>query len=321
MKRVIASFLLIFSFFSCSGQKTSFENWMEGSSKGKVLATTAMIADLVRAVGKERVDLLVLIEGEIDPHSYELVKGDDEKLHKADLIFYNGLGLEHGASLSYCLENSPKAISLGGALCRKFPEKILFTSDGTTDPHIWMDISLWAESIEIICEKLQDLDPEGKAFYQKNAQHVKNSLLESHHQIKESFQKIPSEKRYMVTTHDAFHYFARSYLAAEEEKEEVWRSRVAAPEGLAPEGEISPLEIKKVLSYLQEHEVKVLFPESNLSQSSLRKIANDARSLGLHITLSQEPLYGDTMPKRREEELGYLQMLKDNARTILKAME
>src|ERR1700722_8944557 len=120
MKR-LAIILLILSVLmqSCGGSSNdekSQENlrqWMDPNGKIKVLSTTAMIDDIVKQIGGERVDSITLISGLLDPHSYQLVKGDDEKLMKADIIFCNGVGLEHGPSLRNFLENSPKAICLG----------------------------------------------------------------------------------------------------------------------------------------------------------------------------------------------------------------
>src|SRR5579871_5638784 len=97
---VLYSLCLLF-LWGCSNSTapSAMDPWVEQNGKLKVLSTTAMIDDVVRQIGRERIDHLPLIMGEIDPHSYELVKGDDEKLSMATLIFFNGLGLEHGASL------------------------------------------------------------------------------------------------------------------------------------------------------------------------------------------------------------------------------
>jgi manganese/zinc/iron transport system substrate-binding protein len=89
-------FLMMVLFLNgCSGgRQEDFRKWTEDNGKIKVLSTTAMINDLVKQIGQDRVDTLTLIQGELDPHSYQLVKGDDEKLGFATLIFYSGLGLE-----------------------------------------------------------------------------------------------------------------------------------------------------------------------------------------------------------------------------------
>src|SRR5271163_3592573 len=95
------------------GVSVSTDRWLEENDKLKVLSTTAQIDDLVTSIGGDRVDSRVLIRGDLDPHSYEMVKGDGEKLAGADLIFYNGLGLEHGANLHVYLRGSLHALAVG----------------------------------------------------------------------------------------------------------------------------------------------------------------------------------------------------------------
>ena len=123
--------------------------------------------------------------------------------------------------------------------------------------------------------------------------------------------KVPAEKRYLVTSHDAFQYFTKSYLA--EPGEIDWHDRFAAPEGLAPEGQLNPRDIQKIIDYLRVRKISVLFPESNVSRDSIRKIASAGRELGLEIRVCSEPLYGDSM-----SGLGYLEMMQRNAETIAK---
>ena len=121
-KKIVFLFLTLL--IGCVDHPSYFEKWASDDGKIKILTTTGMIGNLVQEIGKEKVDCLVLIHGQIDPHSYELVKGDDEKLERADLIFYNGLGLEHGASLSYFLSQAPHACSIGDIIKEDHPEKI-----------------------------------------------------------------------------------------------------------------------------------------------------------------------------------------------------
>lgn len=125
LKKVIFSLLfasLMPLMIGCFGSK---DPWGQPSDKLKVLSTTAQIGDLVSFLGGDRVDNAVLVRGDLDPHSYEIVKGDGEKLMRADLIFYNGLGLEHGASLSAFLRASPKALAVGEKIAEKHPDLIL----------------------------------------------------------------------------------------------------------------------------------------------------------------------------------------------------
>jgi manganese/zinc/iron transport system substrate-binding protein len=312
MLRLKNIFFLLFSLLliaGCSGSvKNKLTDWMKDTGRVKIISTTAQIGDLVSEIGGDRIDGLVLIEGDLDPHSYELVKGDGEKFDRADLIFYNGLGLEHGASLASLLHANPKALPIGEEIFLRHPEKIL-KRGGAIDPHIWMDISLWVKGVDPIVEKLSSLDPDGASFYRARGDLLIRKMESSHQKIWSILQEIPSEKRYLVTSHDAFHYFTRGYLAGPDEIDAA--HRFAAPEGLAPDGQLSPIDIQKIIYFLQDRKISVLFPETNVSRDSIKKIASAGKELGLEIRICQEPLYGDSM-----SGLSYLEMMEKNAQVI-----
>ncbi len=296
----------------CACAKKNFSSplsrWMEPNGKIKILSTIAQIGDLAGEIGGERVDVWTLISGDLDPHSYDLVKGDGEKFSRADLIFFNGLGLEHGASLSSLLFSNEKAISLGYAIQNKTPEKII-QKEGVFDPHIWMDVSLWEGVAEEIEERLSLIDPEGAPYYREKVAALKKKMAITHSYMRATLQKVPSNQRFLVTSHDAFHYFARAYLA--EEGEADWANRFTAPEGLAPDGQLNPADIRFAIDFLQSHNIRVVFPESNISRDVVAKIASASRELGFDVRVCKEPLYGDSM-----SGLSYLEMMRSNANVI-----
>lgn len=308
LKKVVALLLLPLLFAACQLSKPA----QERNDKKKVLSTIAQIGDLVSHVGGDRVQSQVLVRGELNPHSYELVKGDDEKIATAEVIFYNGLGLEHGASVSSMLINHPNTLAVGNKIIEIRPESILWK--GTQiDPHIWMDISLWQEAVDPIAEKLIAIDPEGADYYRARASALKQQMLKTHGQVYETLQAIPSDRRYLVTSHDAFHYFTRSYLADPGEKD--WGKRFAAPEGLAPDGQLNPIDLQKIVDHLSRYHIEVLFPESNVSRDSIRKIADAGKQLGLNLRICREALYGDAMRGT------YLEAMNHNAQSIANCLE
>jgi manganese/zinc/iron transport system substrate-binding protein len=290
--------------FGCSRVEIKNE-----STKPKVLSTIAQIGDLVSEIGGDRIESHVLVRGELNPHTYELVKGDDDKIQGANRLFYNGLGLEHGASVAAQIEAHPHAFAVGDAIRQKFPQQILW-KEGTLDPHIWMDISLWAEAVDPIAEQLIEMDPAGKEEYLERARLLKEKMVQIDQRIVDHLQKIPAHRRYLVTSHDAFHYFARRYLA--EAGEAGWETRFAAPEGLAPDGQLTGADLQKIVDHLSAHRIEILFPESNVSRDSIRKIASAGKYHGLNVRICQEVLYGDSMRGN------YLEAMIHNADTIEK---
>lgn len=316
MNRYTKIFSLLFSilclcgWFGCSRLPTrsNLKNWMEESSRLRILSTTAQVDALVSAVGGERVHTWVLIQGDLDPHSYELVKGDAEKFALAEWVFSSGLGLEHGASLSSVLRGSSKTTAVSEKIASMHPDRIV-KRGSVVDPHLWMDISLWKLAVPAIRDDLSRLDPEGESYYAERAQHLMEEMDQVHGRIQHRLASIPSSKRYLLTSHDAFRYFTRSYLADPGERE--WTDRFAAPEGLAPDGQLSSIDIQRMIEFVRANRLTVLFPESNVSRDSIRKIASAGSEMGISLRVCEEPLYGDSM-----SGLSYFEMMETNAEVI-----
>lgn len=305
--------LLLVLIFSACGSKKDVGEWYAEDSRLRVLSTTQMVADLVKGVGGERIVAATLIQGSLDPHSYQLVKGDDDKLRRADLIFYNGLGLEHGPSLKTYLQSSKKAHSLGEAIFELHPDQIL-SYQGQSDPHIWMDLELFSEAIPSIVKALGAAKPEFKAEFQERGEAFKKELIAAHEGIHALLQAIPQEKRYLVTSHDAFNYFARAYL--KEPSETDWQERFKAPEGLAPESQISLADIRAILDHLKKYDIHVIFPESNVSRDSIRKIVSAAQEEKREVVIAAASLFADAMGPKGSSGDTLIKMAEHNGKTI-----
>lgn len=317
--KVFTCFLLLLCITSCeqaqeSQRKTKAWQQSTGASL-RVLTTTAQVASLVKQIGKEYVDVLELIQGESDPHSYQLVKGDDEKFSYADIVFYSGLGLEHGPSLVHQLRMS-QAISVGDGIVKMNPSYAI-ELDGTVDPHIWMDISLWAKGVSVIANALADKAPEHAATFHLNASKVQQELLQLDTKVRALFQSIPDTGRYLVTTHDAFNYFTRRYLStAEEIVNGDWTIRCRAPEGLAPDSQISTRNIHDITEYIIQYRVPCLFTEVGINQDSLRKLQEVLLEKGYPIKIVMDTLFSDSMGPSGSETGVYQGMIWHNVRTI-----
>jgi manganese/zinc/iron transport system substrate-binding protein len=305
----IAPFIFLLSFRSLPDKNTPLQKWMEPDSKKlHILVTTRMCASLVEEVGGDRVHVWTLIDEDLDPHSYQLVKGDAEKFRRADLIVANGLHLEHGRSLQNLLEEK-EALFLGDKIFSLSPELFLPMDNGI-DPHFWMDVSLFSRSVPYIVEALQKKDPLHSQEYALRGGQLLLQLDLLDHKIRVLMSKIPLEKRYLVTSHDAFQYFARRYLV-KNGAEGDYLDHFLAPEGVSPDGQIGALDIQKIIRHVVKNRVPVVFAESNISKDSLNKIIEACRSQGVELRLSRSDLYADSMG-----EESYIKMMEHNARVI-----
>ena len=286
--------------------------WMGNTTGMRVLCTTEYVAALVRSVGGEAVDVLVLIDGPNDPHSYQLVKGDNEKFSVADVIFSSGLGLERGSSCARALRHY-QPFAVGDYIGRVCGTTISLGS--TIDPHVWMDLSLWACGLYGIADRLSQLRPDLSNYFFHNAIVSYERIMNTHSAIRSLLQTIPEDCRYLVTTHDAFQYFCRAYLASvDEQRSDGWKKRCMAPEGLAPESQLSTHEIEMVVAYIERHHLPTIFAESGMSQDSIQKIIDVCRSQGHNVTLSKDLLRSDTI------DTTYEQTMEETAHSIYEAL-
>ena len=146
---------------------------------------------------------------------------------------------------------------------------------------------------------------------------LKSEMEKIHLEVKNMMHVVPSHKRFLITSHDAFNYFARAYLSEDEEVHTGdWEKRFAAPEGLAPESQLSTIHIKKIIDHLKQYQIQLLFPETNVSLDSIRKIVQAGKEQGLDIKIACCPLYCDAMGQPGTEGDSYLKMILYDARIL-----
>jgi ABC-type Zn uptake system ZnuABC Zn-binding protein ZnuA len=93
-----------------------------------------------------------------------------------------------------------------------------------------------------------------------------------------------------------------------------------APEGLAPDGQMSLHDIEEAVHFLCAHQIHVVFPETNINQNALKKIVFICRKKGLHVRIAEVPLYGDTMGTKEDGAGTYLKMIEHNVLTLSKEL-
>jgi len=196
-----------------------------------VLCTTGQVAEIARRVGGEYLRVTALMDHDVDPHLFKPRHNHVEQLNSADVIFYSGLHLEGRLSdlLVRRARTSPTYAVTEGLQTRsdkRLREPPEF--EGMYDPHVWHDVSLWADCVHDVADMLGKLDPKHAADYDKQAHQYMDELSALHQYCKDEIAKIPAESRVLVTAHDAFGYFGKAYgleviglkgISSEEEKD------------------------------------------------------------------------------------------------------
>lgn len=261
--------------------------------KLRVLATTSMLASLTRDLGGDMVDVSILIPSGVDPHSYELVKKDISLIMNADLIIKNGLGLEHSNSIVRVLDQHHNVLDVGDFLYRTSLDRIIFVDD-IADPHIWLDLSLWADIVDYIAEELMRSLPRFRSQLEMKRDMVKARYIKEHKSLvdKMSFWRARNDK--LVSAHTGLNYFVRAYLMPIGGK---LREYYMAPEGFAPDSEVSIEDIRNTALFIINNQVSVVFPEYGINRRILDKVIEVARLLsGQYVTMAREELWTDSCP-------------------------
>uniref|UniRef100_A0A7C3ABA0 Manganese transporter n=1 Tax=Thermorudis sp. TaxID=1969470 RepID=A0A7C3ABA0_9BACT len=274
----------------------------------RVVATTTIVADAVREVGGDRVEVITLMGPGIDPHLYKASEGDVLRLASADIIFYNGLHLEGKMSqvLARVGERVPTvaiAERIDPSFLRKPPE-----FEGAYDPHVWFDVRLWMIAIEAVRDGLATVDPTHAAVYQANAERYLAELDELDRWVRQEVAKIPPERRVLITAHDAFGYFARAY-----------GFEVYGLQGVSTAAEAGVADVQALADLIVERRIPAIFVETSVPPRFIEAVQEAVRARGFAVRIGGQ-LYSDALGDPGTPAGTYVGMVRSNVETIVQAL-
>jgi len=252
----------------------------------RVVASIAPLADFAREVGKNRVDVLLLLPPGASPHTYEPVPRTVREISKARIFIKIGAGLEFWADRLI-------AAAAKGITTVKCSDgiKLLKGEDhdhaiSNVNPHIWLDPVICMKIVEKIAAAFAAADPANAAFYRKNAAAYVSRLAALDREISRTVKTFRT--RYYVTFHPAWDYFARRYGL-----------RVAGVIEEAPGKEPTPKHVQRILDEVRKMKTKVIFAEPQFSPRIAEAIAQEAGAQVLML----DPIGGE---KGRETYIGLM---------------
>lgn len=284
----------------------------EEANNGKlnVVTTTSMITDLVKNVGGDMINIQGLMGAGVDPHLYKASAGDVTKLATADIIFYNGLHLE--GKLVEVFEKMGSAVKSQVALGEHLDKNTLIGSDyfaSNYDPHVWFNIQYFQQFVSAVVDELSAKDPKNSEQYKANGKafHMKLEALEA--EIKEVIETLPKEKRILVTAHDAFNYFGKSY-----------GFEVVGLQGLSTATEAGVQDVQRLSQYIIDKQVKAIFIESSVPRRTIEALEAAVQAKGHDVTIGGS-LYSDALGNEGTVEGTYIGMFTYNVNTIVNALK
>lgn len=271
------------------------------AAKLPVAATFSILADFVRNVGGDRVEVSVLVGPGGDTHVYQPKPADAEKLGRARLIAVNGLGLEGWVDrlIRASGATAPVVVATEGIKPQEMHE------EGRTelDPHAWQSITNAKLYVANIRDGLIAADPAAESVYRANAASYLDKLDALEAEVRAAIAKIPSERRQIITTHDAFGYFGTAY-----------GFRFIAPVGVSTETEASARDVAKIIRQIKAQKIPAVFLENVTDSRLVQRIAAES---GAKIGGT---LYSDALSAADGQASTYIDMMRHNVTQLCAAL-
>ncbi len=262
----------------------------------QVVATHSVLCDLTRRVAGPTVALTCLLPAGADPHLHAITPFDRRAVEQADLVLYNGFGLEPFIE-ELVVAGKPPALAVGEAVLAR-PLTIEQEGQTVPDPHLWHDAVHARRMVEIICDRLIALVPERAGVYRQNAAQLGSELLRLDGWVRGQIASIPAARRTLVTTHDALGYYGRAYGLA--------------VVGIIEGGSMGAGRIRTIVKRIQATGVPVIFVESSANPKLVTTVAQASR-----VSVARGALYTDSLGEPGSGAHSYQAMLIANTRTIV----
>jgi ABC-type Zn uptake system ZnuABC Zn-binding protein ZnuA len=298
----VAALLLLAAAVAAAGCGDSDSQAGTGSSEAAVVATTTIAADLVRNVGGDRVHVDSLVPAGADPHGHEPRPSEAVAISEAELV------VKSGGDLDEWLDDLIE--SAGGEATEVTLLDSVETIEGQAhnediDPHWWQDPRNAILAVETIRDALIEADPDGRGAYERNARAYTSELRALDHEIERCMQRVPPEKRKLVTTHDALGYFAERYDV------EVIGSVIPS---LSTQAQPSAGDVDALVEQIEDEGVEAIFPEAAVSQRLERAISRES---GAEVGAE---LWTDSLGGDESGAETYLEAMRANAGALAEGM-
>jgi zinc/manganese transport system substrate-binding protein len=272
----------------------------------KVVASFSILGDFTREVGGNRVDVTTLVGANGDAHVYAPSPSDARKVAEAAVVVVNGLKFEGWIEKLIKASGTKASVvttTTGIKTIKAAEEKDHGHSHGAVDPHAWQDAGNAKIYVANIRDALIAADPAGKDAYTTNASAYTAKLDMLDAEIKAAAQRIPVDARRIITSHDAFGYFAAAYGVT-----------FVAPRGVSTEAEASAQDVARIIRQIKAQKARAVFVE-NISDPRLSE--RIAKETGARIG---GRLYSDALSAADGPASTYIDMMRHNIKTLSTAL-
>ena len=262
-----------------------------------VVASFSILADFVRNVGGDGVNVAMLVGPEGDAHVYSPTPADAKKVAEAKLLFINGFGLEGWL---------PRLVQSAGGKAT-----IITATTGITpinlgsasDPHAWQSVANAKIYVANIRDALAAAAPADAAVFRANAERYLAQLDALDGEVRQAVATIPEAHRKVISTHRAFGYFAAAYGV-----------EFIAPVGVSTESEPSARDIAGIITQVKKAKIPAIFLENISDPRLIQRIAEET---GARIGGT---LYSDSLTAEKGQAPTYIAMVRHNIKALTSAL-
>lgn len=285
----------------------------------KVVASFSILGDIAREVGGERIELVTLVGPDGDAHVFEPSPSDARAVAAADLVIVNGLGFEGWMDrlVEAAGYKGTVAVASNGIAPRAMEEQEEHVGEhaeqadhadeeghhGGQDPHAWQSLANGEVYVVNVERALSAADPDGAAAYAERAASYRQRLAALDAKVRSDIAILPPERRKLVTSHDAFGYFAAAY-----------GMEFLAPQGVSTESEASAADVARLIRQINEERIPAVFVE-NISDPRLLEQITKETEAKIGGTLYSDALSGPDGPAST-----YVRMFEHNLATLTQAL-
>ena len=270
--------------------------------KVPVVASFSILGDIVQEIGGERVSVSTLVGANADAHVFQPAPQDAKRVAEAKLVVTNGLGFEGWIDRLIKASGRKPLVVVASKGISAIKSKDDHGHDGL-DPHAWQDVGNAKRYAATIAAALAKIDPEGAADYAQREAAYQSKLDALDAEIKASIAAIPVERRKLITSHDAFGYFAKAYGMT-----------MIAPQGVSTETEASAKDVAKIIRQIKAEKIPAMFLENVTDPRLIEQISRET-----DIKIGGK-LYSDALSAPDGLAGSYIAMMENNIREMEKAL-
>jgi zinc transport system substrate-binding protein len=270
----------------------------KGNGKIEVITSFNAMAEFTKAVGKDKVDVEVIVPNGSEPHDFEPKARDIKNIHKSKVFVYNGLGIEAWQDKAVkAASNKDLVLVEASKGCDFIKNGSDEKEDGSYDPHTWLSLKMAKIEVKNIEEALIKVDGKNKSYYENNYNEFTAKLDNMYNEYKVKFDGVKNKN--FVTGHAAFAYLCRDFNIKQNSLEDVFA-----------EGEPTPKKMQELTDFCKKNNVKTIFVEDMVSPKVSETLAKEVNGKAEKIYTGES----------KDDDKDYITSMKEDLDKIYKSL-